>query len=136
MREVMPLDLQGHRIFGLDTDHPTDWRHGAYEVLASTGETLRLISSHGYGWEHVSVSVRRKKPRVPNWSEMAWVRDLFWTDEESVFQFHPPKKDYVNFNEFVLHLWRHTDFVFPLPPKWMIAPYDGWEKDCPKELMT
>jgi hypothetical protein len=44
------------------------------------------------GWEHVSVSAPR---RTPTWAEMCFVKDLFWDEEETVLQFHPPKSQYV-----------------------------------------
>lgn len=66
-------------------------------------------------WEHVSVSCA---DRCPTWDEMCAVKDLFWTGEETVVQFHPRKSRYKNHHEFCLHLWRRIDgdALFPLPP--------------------
>lgn len=80
---------------------------------------LRIVSSgSGDEWEHVSVSCQ---DRCPTWGEMCQVKDLFWSEEETVLQFHPKKSAYVNAHEFCLHLWKraHEDHV--LPPKNLIA---------------
>lgn len=65
------------------------------------------------GWEHVSVSLPQ---RCPTWDEMCFVKNLFWDEDETVVQFHPPKRDYVNTAETCLHLWRFAAGVFPMPP--------------------
>lgn len=68
---------------------------GAYHLHGPCGTDLKVIACDGTdaearGWEHVSVSVRH---RTPNWTEMCWVKDLFWEDDETVIQFHPRKSD-------------------------------------------
>lgn len=74
-------------------------------------------------WEHVSVRacyVRRGKitrERTPTWDEMCFIKSLFWDDEESVMQLHPPKSEYVNFHSTVLHLWKPLSVDIPRPPK-------------------
>jgi len=144
MRSIIHPDLKG-RMTESDGQFPNDWRFGQYVVDGSCGVDLIIISSMGYGWEHVSASAPN---RTPNWKEMCFVKDLFWSDEETVIQYHPPKVDYINFNPRVLHLWKPAKVklrwsflrffiqpaTIPMPPKWMVGPYDGWEKDCPKEL--
>lgn len=81
---------------------------------------LRVISSgsaidnpESEGWEHVSVSV---PDRCPTWDEMCRVKGLFWREDETVIQFHPPKAQYVNQHPHCLHLWRNTKAEQPLPP--------------------
>jgi hypothetical protein len=69
-------------------------------------------------WEHVSVSL---PTRCPTWEEMCLVKSLFWSDEDTVVQFHPPKSEYVNNHSFCLHLWRPTGFNLPTPPAWMVG---------------
>lgn len=88
--------------------------------------TLEIISSgkrHAPGglgsWEHVSVSVSRKSEAIPTWEEMCVVKDLFWTPEETVVQFHPAKSDYVNVYN-CLHLWK-PPYEVVLPPKIALA---------------
>lgn len=71
------------------------------------------------GWEHVSVSVMTNqsgKCRMPTWDEMCMVKALFWDDEETVIQLHPPKSEWVNNHAGCLHLWRCTNQEQPLPP--------------------
>lgn len=65
------------------------------------------------GWEHVSVSCVNKK-YLPNWAEMDFIKRLFWSDEECVVQFHPPRSRWVN-NAQVLHMWRWLGGEFPQP---------------------
>lgn len=84
---------------------------------------LRIVSSAAEagdtladGWEHVSVSTER---RIPNWTEMCFVKNLFWDEEDCVVQFHPPASRYVNRHPYCLHLWRHASF--PLPPMYLVG---------------
>lgn len=95
-------------------------------ALRTTDRTLEIISSgerHAPGglgsWEHVSVSVSRKPQDIPTWLEMCFVKDLFWTPEETVVQFHPAKSDYVNVYN-CLHLWK-PPYEVVLPPKIALA---------------
>lgn len=88
----------------------------------SNGTTLAIISSgvdHTYKWEHVSVSTR---DRTPTWEEMSFVKDLFWTEEECVVQFHPPKSEYVNHHPHCLHLWRPLGENIQTPPSILVGP--------------
>lgn len=93
--------------------------NGVFDVHGPCGTALRIVASSGHdpdddgGWEHVSVSTKR---RVPNWQEMSWVKDMFWDDEECVMQLHPPKSQYVNNHPYCLHLWRSRFMVIPQPP--------------------
>lgn len=64
-------------------------------------------------WGHVSVSLSN---RTPTWDEMVFIKNLFWNDDETVVQYHPPKKDYVNIAENCLHLWCYKGEM-PRPPK-------------------
>lgn len=66
-----------------------------------------------YEWQHVSVSLPN---RCPTWSEMALVKSLFWSEDETVVQFHPKKSEYVNNHPHCLHLWRKNGQEFELPP--------------------
>jgi hypothetical protein len=92
---------------------------GAFLVPGPCGRELRIIASSGdasigINWEHVSVSLFK---HCPNWQEMCFVKSLFWDDEETVMQLHPPKSKWINNHEFCLHLWRPTDCEIPLPPE-------------------
>ena len=77
-------------------------------------EPLTVVWSCGGGWEHVSVSYRR---RTPSWEEMCRVKDMFWNEEETVVQFHPKRSEYVNIHPHCLHLWRRCGEDYELPPK-------------------
>jgi len=74
---------------------------------------IAIIASWGMGWEHVSVSLRR---RCPTWDEMCTIKDIFWREDECVIQYHPPKSEYVNNHPFCLHLWKKIGHEFELPP--------------------
>ena len=78
---------------------------------------LVILISNGLGWEHLSVHAigLNKEPRLPNYIEMCYVKDLFWNDEDTVVQFHPKKSQYVNLHSYTLHLWRSIDKEFPTP---------------------
>lgn len=40
---------------------------------------------------------------------------MFWSAEDCVVQFHPPRSQYVNFHPNCLHLWRQVDAQFKVP---------------------
>ncbi len=79
---------------------------------------IQTVVSDGMGWEHVSVSLPK---RAPYWSEMNYIKELFWDPEEWVVQFHPAKSQYVNNHEFCLHLWRPTNENLPVPPSILVG---------------
>ncbi len=85
---------------------------GAWQIPFE-GRTLRIIASHGGGWNHVSVSLEK---RCPNWREMCFIKDLFFDEEDCVIQYHPPKSKYKNIHPFCLHLWQPQDIEIPTPP--------------------
>lgn len=96
---------------------------GAFELPGPCGDRLTVIASDSgdpiaEGWEHVSVSTRR---RIPNWIEMSFVKDRFWTAEDCVVQFHPPKPDYINNYGVVLHMWKWCGGEFPRPPSILVG---------------
>lgn len=75
---------------------------------------MAVIASWGGGWEHVSVSLKK---RCPTWEEMCMVKDIFFRDDECVVEFHPPKKDYVDLMPYCLHMWKKIGEEYKLPPK-------------------
>jgi len=85
---------------------------------------LKFIASDGSGlaegekWEHVSVSL---PDRCPTWEEMCLVKSLFWDDEDTVIQLHPPRSQWVNNHPYCLHLWRSTGIPQPLPPQYLVG---------------
>lgn len=94
-----------------------DGENGIFKVFVD-GRSFFCIASNGGGWEHVSVSpCSRKRKSCPTWEEMCVIKDMFFEDEETVVQYHPPKSDYVNNHPYCLHLWRPTNQEIPRPPK-------------------
>lgn len=91
------------------------------------GRGLKIIANGADplsdGWEHVSVSILddRRRP-TPTWAEMAYVKSLFWNDDETVVEFHVPSSDHVNFHRGCLHLWRKPSVEFPRPPSILVGP--------------
>lgn len=78
-----------------------------------------VVWSNGGGWEHVSISPY-KHSITPSWDDMCMLKDMFFYDEETVVQFHPPKSEYVNLMENCLHLWRPINGEITTPPNWMV----------------
>lgn len=94
--------------------------NGAFEVTVKTSckQSMYVIASDGMGWEHVSVS---RKDRCPTWEEMCKVKELFWDEEDTVLQFHPPKSEYVNNHPFCLHMWRKIGENIETPFKHLVG---------------
>ena len=93
-------------------DGGAGWIH-----FAGSREKAGVVWSWGMGWEHVSVSFNR---RCPTWAEMCKVKDMFWPEDETVVQYHPKKKNYVNVHEYCLHLWRKKGVDFEEPPTMLV----------------
>lgn len=98
-------------------------RYGVFAVPLR-GLVLRCIVTDGdqnyagspgpeYEWEHVSVSLPN---RCPSWYEMDYIKDLFWSEDETVMQLHVPKSEHRNIHPHVLHLWKPRNAVIPRPP--------------------
>lgn len=83
------------------------------KIIVSDGQDWQEMGMSGPAWEHVSVS---NIQRCPTWEEMAWVKDLFFGEEETVIEFHPPKSQYVNRHPNCLHLWKPVGIELPRPP--------------------
>lgn len=127
MRNTPNLRIGPYRV--RDGFYATDdsiGNNGAF-FISHKGVSLKVMVSDGteeslpdfLGWEHVSVST---KNRCPTWEEMCFIKELFWKDDEVVFQLHPAKKDWINCHPFTLHLWRKRGFELPLPPKMAVGP--------------
>lgn len=123
MRSVLPERLErGRFTSGRLASNSSYGPEGAFRIQGPCGEELTIIASSGQliaarGWEHVSVSLRR---RNPNWQEMCFCKDLFWDKHETVVQFHPAESDYVNNHAHCLHLWKHKD-GHALPPSLLVG---------------
>ncbi len=129
MRQILPEKLEAGRIRdGMMGSDPSWGAYGQFFVQGPCGERLCIVASgadvddtKSEGWEHVSVSTKR---RPPNWQEMCFVKNLFWDAEECVVQFHPPRSEYVNNHPNCLHLWKNTKVDFPLPPSILVGRKD------------
>lgn len=91
---------------------------GAFFIPGPCSRELIVIASNGSAeheilWEHVSVCVKR---HTPTWAEMDFIKRLFWDDEETVMQLHPPRSRWINNMPNCLHMWRPTNREIPLPP--------------------
>ncbi len=98
---------------------PDTQSHGLFEIKYQSF-TLLVLASDGQGripWEHVSVSLAK---RCPNWKEMCFVKDLFWSPDETVVQFHPRASEYVNLMPHCLHLWKRVGQEYELPPTLLV----------------
>lgn len=96
-----------------------DGNNGAF-YFAEKGYEFFTIASDGAGWDHVSVSINR--PRTPSWEQMCFVKNLFWSCDETVVQFHPRIEDYVNCAPNCLHLWKPQKENVELPPSVLVGP--------------
>lgn len=116
--------------------------NGAFDIESrEPGWRLAIIASDGsddagvpeaLGWEHVSVHAYKARPasdwqqppvrqRTPTWKEMAFIKGLFWDDEDVVMQLHPQRSQYVNNHPNVLHLWRSRLREIPTPPAILVG---------------
>jgi len=120
MKDKVPDELEAGRIVvGSYASTDRDGFNGQFTILGPYGLDLFLQISNGGGWEHLSVHVEVPnlvKPRLPTWIEMNFLKELVWKDTETVVQYHPDKKHYVNAHPYVLHLWRPTWEKIPMPP--------------------
>lgn len=120
MRTPLPEKLENGRMVDGYYGSPRGATYGAFFVQGPCGAELKIIASDGAetGWDHVSVSVRN---RPPNWQEMSFVKDLFWTEDECAMQLHPPRSEYVNNHPHCLHMWRPLRSSIPMPPSILVG---------------
>jgi hypothetical protein len=106
---------------------PTAWRYDqSIDQLVADDEQVTVIRSHllrkhgglkaiisvddhsnGAGlWLHVSAS---HPGRIPSYSEMCEVRDLFIPQDLVAVQVFVPKSEHVNIHHYTLHLWARMD---------------------------
>lgn len=86
-------------------------------TFAGVREQAAVVWSNGEGWEHVSVSFKK---RCPTWEEMCKVKAMFFNDNETVVEYHPKKSEYKNLHPYCLHLWRKIGEEFELPPNKLV----------------
>lgn len=91
---------------------------GGAGIIEYHGNSFCFQYSFGMGWEHVSVSLKK---RTPTWAEMCMFKDIFWPDHEACIQYHPARSEYINIHKYCLHIWRPSNGTFPVPPKNMVG---------------
>jgi hypothetical protein len=89
---------------------PVTWRQLEPGLYISMGDLKVLCSKgrerDGRRWLHVSVS---HPARLPRWTELREVKDLFVGLEAVALQVLPRASEYVNVHPYVLHLWSCLD---------------------------
>lgn len=98
---------------------PSDGFNGMFRFVLD-GHFIRCVASDGEGWQHVSVTLEREA-KIPSWTMMCKIKELFWNDQDWVVQFHPAKSEYVNNHPGCLHLWRPTDAKMPTPDSILVG---------------
>lgn len=120
MRPEPNFRIESHRIEKSPGDPRNECRNtniGMFQFRRNNSDLI-VQSSVGGGWEHVSVHAKENgRNRCPTWDEMAWIKDRFWRDDETVMQLHVPGDDHVNLHTTTLHLWRPINHLIPRPPK-------------------
>lgn len=112
MRDLNHLNEYRHPMGGQLGD-----KHSGAFILKIKGETYTVIASNGEGWDHVSIAHKHK---IPSWSTMAKLKELFFEDHETVMQLHPGKADHINVHPNCLHLWRPQQKEIPMPPTFLV----------------
>jgi hypothetical protein len=123
MRHHVPLSLSENRVrTGQYASDETYGMAGCFRLIAPGGGMLVTMSSgvdRDSGWEHVSVTANQ---RAPYWAEMQFVKNIFWSEDECVVQYHPPVSDSVGFHPHCLHLYRPVEMALPMPPSLLVGP--------------
>jgi len=132
---VHPKLIAGRLRSGPFGSFDSDGLDGFFRVTGPNGADLIIVASTdrngiAEGWEHVSVSLRN---RCPNWPEMCFVKGLFWSEEETVVQLHPPESTYISNHAYCLHLWRDTRNDHRLPPAILVGHKEAGEIKTPAQ---
>lgn len=115
---------------GLLASTAADGNNGHFVIPFSNRAKAFVIASDGMGWEHVSVHVFSltrsgkytiRQERTPTWAEMCRIKDMFWGEDDTVIQIHPPKSEYINNHKHCLHLWRPVGLKLPAPPSILVG---------------
>lgn len=101
MRSNFDIKESG-RIWDFESIGPLN---GALIKLPDCGTCSAVWCENENGYEHVSVSPKHKF-RIPSWEDMCTLKEIFFEDEEEVYQIHPKKSEYVNLSKNCLHLWK------------------------------
>ncbi len=91
-----------------------NYAHGVGEVDIGNWRGSVIWTTED-GWDHVSVAPY-DRDILPSWEDMCVLKDMFFDEDETVVQFHPSKKEYVNLVKNCLHLWRPNIGELVIPP--------------------
>lgn len=121
MRKIPLPELENYRIKNQSSIENGNCGHFHIKKKPSN-KTLFVISSDGYGWDHVSVHVLTKNDKIilPTWDDMCFIKNIFFDPEETVVQFHPALSEYINVHSGVLHLWKNQKYDYDLPPRFLV----------------
>lgn len=86
---------------------------GLQALLKLPTVTLMIVVGWEGGWDHVSVSTKK---RTPKYQEMKRIKRMFFKKDEWAIEYHPPHTKYISVNDNVLHLWRPQNVEIPTPP--------------------
>jgi hypothetical protein len=95
----VPEEYRMKSLTGMFKSTEADGNNG-YFIIPFESFELLVVASDGLDWEHVSVSLRN---RTPNWREMCFIKDLFWSKDDCVLQYYPAESEYVNNHELAPH---------------------------------
>lgn len=105
---------------------PANGNNGWFLVRRRGGRRYFCVASDNRGWEHVSISLRTggldAVRRLPTWEEMCLVKGLFWSEDDTVIQYHPGKPNHRDDDPYTLHLWRPIGVTMPVPDPMLVGP--------------
>lgn len=86
-------------------------------IIPFENGTFEVTASNYMGWDHISIVVITKNgmARIAASEEIERLKKMFFGDEVTI-EVHPKKKDYINIDEVMLHVWRPLGKDLPLPP--------------------
>lgn len=127
MRDITKIKKDAH-IVNIKRDIITDKAiQLKCEVKANYNNKNALVKfTRAIGWEHLSVCFIDE---TPTWEFMQEMKEMFWEDEEVCYQLHPKKSEYINNNNYALHIWRSLEQEVKTPPTLLVGFRDGNEEE-------
>lgn len=112
--------LQDRRVIkvykNVETENVAKLKVDVHSIKASDKCLVSITKLQG--WEHLSVSHKNK---IPSWMCMQEMKEMFFYDNEECFQIHPKADNYVNNNEYTLHIWRPVEGMTQVPPSILVG---------------
>lgn len=91
--------------------------NGAF-LIPATGHPAAVIASDQDGWEMVSIAHCERPLTL---AEVDAIRDLFWSQDDVVIQFHFPHQDRKGQHRYAVKLWRRAGQDAQLPPRHLLG---------------